>query len=82
MTDREPGFYWVKYCDMWRPAEYAEGEWELLGHVFCWFDFELDEIGPKIEPPHEIGYITVPTDPVPEVYAARIEPPDARPRRD
>ena len=60
----EPGFYWVRYIGIWRPAhvnQYATmdpdspWEWRIYPTKFHgWIEIEhIDELGPKIEPPEE-----------------------------
>lgn len=59
MTEREPGFYWVKQESEWTTAEWvlsypgARGYWMTPGCDISWVDKDFDEIGPRIEPPKE-----------------------------
>jgi hypothetical protein len=58
MSEREPGFYWVKLRDRWIVAEwmpddargYPKGWWSV-GPDRSFLDRDWDEIGPRIEPP-------------------------------
>lgn len=51
-TDREPGYYWVKFADEWQPAQYREGMtlyfWSLIDSENMYVDKDLDVIGPAI----------------------------------
>lgn len=50
---REAGFYWVKGGTGWFVASWdsiLEG-WEICGSKEIFTDYEIGEIGPKLEPP-------------------------------
>jgi hypothetical protein len=54
MTEREPGFYWVKCNHTWVPSVKLKDGFLIVGATFpCPFD-DLEAIGPRIEKPEEL----------------------------
>lgn len=56
MPDRPDGFYWVRWLNGWRPAEYREGEWCVWGVQGIErrrgrAEWRNVEVGPPIVPP-------------------------------
>jgi hypothetical protein len=56
----EPGYYWVKTQYLtrggeWEPAEFDGSYWYGFGDCnFCNPD-DIDQVGPRLEPPKEAG---------------------------
>lgn len=57
--ERPAGFYWVRDRDhkgemqAWRVDEWSPASgWSMVGSEETWF-VEPDEIGPRVEPPHD-----------------------------
>lgn len=47
--NREPGYYWVKYKDIWQPGRYFfvtmdEYIWAIIGENYWKQDYEFQEI--------------------------------------
>jgi hypothetical protein len=64
MPDRAPGFYWVRVpmdpAFRWTIAEYNPAlfgvmPWLVLGENYFRALYDLDEIGPRVESPEEVG---------------------------
>jgi hypothetical protein len=47
---RDPGYYWVKHCGVWKPARYSSyGHWMLIDYEGPVDEKELDEVGEALE---------------------------------
>lgn len=51
---REPGFYWVKFKGDWYVDQWTGSEWLTHGQEETWRE-DVGEIGPRIEPPEDVG---------------------------
>ena len=52
---REPGFYWVRKRRLarWVVAEWDDGAWWVPGFDRDYDDDDMEQIGPRIQPPGE-----------------------------
>lgn len=53
MTEREPGFYWVKRQGDWSVAELTDSGWQVMCDEWLFAGSEFEAIGPRIEKPEE-----------------------------
>lgn len=51
MTEREPGFYWVKFADEWIVSDFCGNDWWVCGYTGA---INPEAIGPRIEKPEEL----------------------------
>lgn len=55
MSERKPGWYWVKVaqCPDWECARWRLGEWELVGRYSASMSDHVYAVGPRIPTPGE-----------------------------
>lgn len=60
METREEGYYWVRDGEEWDIAHYNGKNYKSAKYYRDKQFYELDEIGPKIEPPHNnMSYLDI-----------------------
>ncbi len=53
MSERKPGWYWVKDGEGWKCAEWRDASWYVGWAKYAASDFPFDEIGNRIPTPDE-----------------------------